>query len=83
MTVCSIDVYMSLKKLTAYIVITELIGLGIFFATVLGMTTAQGGTLTLDMTQYGEMWPEYFFMLILVAVTPYCLYLIDTIEFKD
>lgn len=65
---------MTLKRLTALIVTVELIALGIFFAFILGATATMGGTVTLDMTQYGERWVEYWIMLILVAITPYGLY---------
>jgi hypothetical protein len=68
---------MSLKRLTVFVVITELIGLGIFFAFLLGAVTANGGRMLLDMTQFGEMWPEYAAILILTAVTPYVLYILD------
>lgn len=68
---------MSLKQLTAYVIVVEFIGLGVFFAFFLGATAAVGGVATLDMTQFGERLIEYFAMLVLTAVVPYALYLVD------
>jgi len=68
---------MGLKELTLCVVFVELIALGVFFAFLLGATASVGGVVTIDMTQYGEMFAEYWLMVILVAVTPYALYVID------
>jgi len=73
---------MALKKLTAVIVLCEFIGLGVFFAALLGLAVSQGGTLTIDMTQFGEMWLEYWILLILMAVVPYVLYSVENITFR-
>lgn len=59
---------MSLRRLTAFVVLVELIGLGILFAFILGAVA------TLDMTQFGERWLEYWLMLALIATAPYALY---------
>jgi len=72
-----------LKKLTLYVVFVELIALGVFFAFFLGATASVGGVVTIDMTQYGEMFAEYWLMVILVAVTPYGLYVIDNSVFDE
>ncbi len=53
------------------------IALGVFFAFLLGATVAQGGVAKIDMTQYGEMWVEYWLMVGLVAVAPWALFWAD------
>lgn len=67
-------------KLLAYIVLVEMYGLGVLFAMILGMATSQGGTLTLDMTQYGEMWIEYILILVLTALSPWAFWYVTTVE---
>lgn len=68
---------MSLKSLTVKIVLVELIALGVLAAFFLGALTTVGGSITIDMTQFGEKWIEYWLMVALTAITPYVLYLID------
>lgn len=68
---------MSLKRLTVFIVLVELIGLGVMFSFLLGVILTHGGRITLDATQFGEAWIEYFIILSTLAVTPYVLYLTD------
>ncbi len=70
-------VSMSLKRLTAFVVLVELIGLGVMFSFLLGVAITHGGIITLDTTQFGEMWIEYFVILGVLAVTPYALYITD------
>jgi high-affinity Fe2+/Pb2+ permease len=64
-------------KLLAYQAVTVIIGLGVFFAFLLGATVAQGGAMTLEMTVFNEMWPEYWLMFISVGVIPWALYYLD------
>lgn len=71
---------MSLKRLTAYVVMAELLGLGVFFAFFLGATATVGGVAYVDMTQFGERMIEYLLMLVLTATAPYALYVIDQTE---
>ena len=68
---------MSLRSLTVRIVFVELIALGVFAAFFLGALTTVGGTITIDMTHFGESWIEYWLMVALTAITPYVLYLLD------
>lgn len=68
---------MSLRQLTVKIVLVELIALGVFFAFLLGATASIGGSVTLDMTHFGERWIEYYAMVILTATTPYVLYALE------
>jgi hypothetical protein len=68
---------MSLRSLTVKVVLVELIALGVFAAFVLGAIATADGTITVDMTRYGERWVEYWVMVALTAVTPYVLYLVD------
>jgi hypothetical protein len=68
---------MSLKRLTAYVIVAELLGLGVFFAFFLGATASVGGVAYVDMTQFGERMIEFYLMLGLTAVAPYALYVID------
>jgi hypothetical protein len=68
---------MSLKRLTAYVIVAELLGLGVFFAFFLGATASVGGVAYVDMTQFGERMIEYLLMLALTATAPYALYVID------
>ena len=68
---------MSLKRLTAFVVLVELIGLGVLFSFLLGAVITQTGQITIDTTQFGEQWIEYFLILGMLAVTPYALYLTD------
>jgi len=42
-----------------------------------GTTYARGGALTLDMTLFNEMWPEYWLMFVSVGVVPWALYYLD------
>jgi hypothetical protein len=74
---------MSLKRLTAYVIVAELLGLGVFFAFFLGATASVGGVAYVDMTQFGERMIEYLLMLGLTAVAPYALYVIDQTERGD
>jgi len=62
------------RRLLTLTILVELIALGVFFAFFLGATTAQGGRIKIDMTQFGEMWLEYIIMCVLVACAPYALY---------
>jgi len=57
--------------------ITLLIGLGVFFAFFLGATVAQGGVATIDMTQFGEKWIEYWAMVAIGGVAPWALFWLD------
>jgi len=68
------------QGLLAWVVVLELVGMGVFFAALLGMTVSNGGTYTIDMTQYGEMWIEYWIMLILMALAPWALWYVTTVE---
>ena len=65
---------MSLKRLTVCIILVEMIGLGVFCAFLIGATATVGGVATIDMTQYGERWIEYWMMLALTATVPYALW---------
>lgn len=65
---------MSLKKLTAFVVLSELIAMGMMLSVLLFMTAKNGGVATFDMTMYGERLMEYYILLVLMAVTPYALY---------
>lgn len=65
---------MSLKRLTAIVVVCELIGLGVYFSFTIAYAYATGGVIRLDMTQFGEQHIEYTLVLVLLAVTPYALY---------
>ena len=68
---------MSLRRLTAYVILFQLIGLGVFFAYLLAFAVTQGGVITLNMTLFGEMYLEYMIMLIIAAVGPYALWVLD------
>ena len=68
---------MSLRSLTIKVVLVELIALGVFAAFVLGAIASTDGSVTVDMTRFGERWVEYWVMVALTAVTPYVLYLVD------
>lgn len=74
---------MSLRRLTAFVVLVEICALGVFFAALLGMATARGGVLTIDMTRHGEMWLEYWVMVLLVATFPYVLYVFDSEQKRE
>lgn len=65
---------MSLRRLTVIVVVVVLIGLGVFFAFLLGAVASTGGTARIDMTRFGEQWIEYFVMVAITATTPYALY---------
>lgn len=54
-----------------------MVGLGVFFAFILGATVANGGTIRLDMTVFNEMWPEYWLMFLSVGVIPWALWYLD------
>lgn len=72
---------MSKLKLLAYTVIAELIGLGVFFAFLLGKVVADGGTIQLTMTEFNEMWIEYFIMVALTALAPWAMwYITEKVE---
>ncbi len=71
---------MSLRRLTAIVVVVVLIGLGVFFAFLLGAVASAGGVVRLDMTRFGERWIEYIAMVVLTAITPYALYYITEIN---
>lgn len=72
---------MSKLKLLALIVVAELIGLGVFFAFLLGKVVSQGGIVTLNMTYFHEMWLEYIIMVILTALAPWAMwYLTEKME---
>ena len=64
-------------RMLAFQCLVLLIGLGVFFAFLLGATVAEGGKTTLDMTQFGEMWIEYWAMMGIVAVAPWTLFWAD------
>ncbi|WP_144905884.1 hypothetical protein [Halobellus captivus] len=68
---------MGLKRLFAYIVAFELIAMGVFFTYLLGAVASAGGVATIDMTQFGEQWIEYIVMVVLTAVGPYALYVLN------
>jgi hypothetical protein len=68
---------MSLLLLTAYVVICEVAALGVFFSALVAFAVTQDGTLTIDLTRFGEMWAEYWFLVAVTAVTPYALYMVD------
>lgn len=63
-------------RLLAFIVVVELIALGVFFAFLLGKVVAQGGAVTLDMTLFNEMWLEYWIMVVLTALAPWAMWYI-------
>jgi membrane protein implicated in regulation of membrane protease activity len=72
---------MTKLKLLSYTVIAELIGLGVFLAFLLGKAVAQGGVITLNMTYFGEMWLEYYIMLVLAALAPWAMwYITEKVE---
>ncbi|MBB6645423.1 hypothetical protein [Halobellus ruber] len=50
---------------------------GLFAAFVPGAVATADGSITVDVTRYGERWIEYWVMVALTAVTPYVLYLVD------
>ena len=64
-------------RFLAFQVIVILIGFGVFLAFFMGATVAEGGIATLDMTQFGEMWIEYWAMMGIVAVAPWALFWAD------
>ncbi|WP_313694803.1 hypothetical protein [Halorarum halobium] len=70
---------MTLRKLTAFVVVFEMCALGVVLAGILAYTAANGGvqTFTVDMTLFGELWPEYGALLVLTGVTPYALYVVE------
>jgi hypothetical protein len=68
---------MSVFRLLAYQAVAIFIGLGVFFAFLLGVTVAQGGRLAFDMTYFNEMWIEYWLMFFSVGVIPWALYYLD------
>ncbi|QLG27367.1 hypothetical protein HUG10_07315 [Halorarum halophilum] len=70
---------MSLRELTAFVIVFEMCALGVVFAGILGAIVANGGvqTITIDMTMFGELWIEYVLLLVMMAVTPYALYVIE------
>lgn len=74
---------MSLRRLTAFVVVVEMVGLGVFFSFLIGALVAQGGSATLDMTQFGEQWVEYWLIMAVVAVVPYALYVADEVVNRD
>ncbi|AGM11147.1 hypothetical protein M196_gp55 [Halorubrum tailed virus 4] len=68
---------MSRWQLLAYQVVAAVMGLGVFFAFVLGATVAAGGTVRLDMTLFNEMWPEYWLMFVAVGLVPWAVWYLD------
>jgi len=68
---------MSRWRLLAYQAVAVMVGLGVFFAFILGATVANGGTIRLDMTLFNEMWPEYWLMFLSVGVIPWALWYLD------
>lgn len=68
---------MSLRRLTAFIILVELVALGVFMAFLLGWIYSSGGRVTLDITQFGEAHVEYLVMMAITAVAPYALYILD------
>jgi hypothetical protein len=68
---------MSLKRLTAFVVLVELIGLGVLFSFLIGAIVANGGRITFDMSYFNEMWIEYLVILATVGIAPYALYVGD------
>lgn len=71
---------MSVFRLLAYQAVAIFIGLGVFFAFILGPTVAQGGRLTLEMAYFNEMWVEYWLLFTSVSVLPWGLYYLDDYE---
>ncbi|TKX52882.1 hypothetical protein EXE43_20095 [Halorubrum sp. SS5] len=71
---------MSKFQLLAYQAVAIFVGLGVFFAFLLGAAVTQGGRLTLDMTYFNEMWFEYWIMFVSVGVIPWALYYVDDRE---
>ena len=61
-------------RFLAFQVLCTLLGLGVFLAYLLGATVAQGGTVTLDMTVFNEMWIEYWLMVAIAAIAPWGLF---------
>ena len=68
---------MSLRRLTAFVTLVWFIGLGAMFGFFLAGAAAVGGRLTLDMTVFGELWPEYFLVLATTGLLPYALYVAE------
>ena len=68
---------MSLRRLSAFVVLVWFIGLGTLAGFFLAGVTAHGGAVTIDMTVYGEMWIEYALVLVTTGVLPYALYVAD------
>ena len=68
---------MSLRALTGKIVLVELIASGVLAAFVVGAIATAGGSVTIDVTRFGERWAEYPAMVVLTAVTPYVPYVLD------
>lgn len=69
-----------LKELTLFVVLVEIIALGVFCGFLAAATASQGGVVYLDMTQYGEQWIEYWLMVVLVGILPYAIYYFDNRE---
>jgi aspartate aminotransferase-like enzyme len=69
---------MSLKRLTMWVVLVELVGMGVLFAWIVAFAAADDGVVVLNLTWFGERWLEYFIMLTLTALTPYALYYWDS-----
>ena len=69
---------MSRKELLANIVLFEVAALGVFFAHLLAWMHATDGTITLDMTMFGERFVEYWAMMLLMALTPWAVYTVTS-----
>ncbi len=52
----------------------QAVGLGVFFAFLLGLIYADGGTVTLDMQHWGEAYFEYWLMVVLVPILTLTLF---------
>jgi len=65
------------RRLLAFQTIVMFIGLGVFAAFFLAAVVAQGGRVTLNMTLFNEMWPEYWAMFVGVGVLPWALWYVD------
>jgi len=66
----------TLRKFVAVYVTFLLAGLGVFLAHLLAWMHATDGTITLDMTMFGERFVEYWAMMLLMALAPWALYVV-------
>jgi len=61
-------------SLLVVIGLVQAVGLGAFFAFVLGLIYSNGGTVTLDIQHFGEAYFEYWLMVILVPILTLTLF---------